>query len=234
MASVSRADSARGEQAAEVTRPIKVMLVDDHPVVCVGIRAGWERFTDVTVDCEATDCAKALALVSRREIDVAIIDVRLPDCDGLDLAEQFRRLAPDLRVIMISGDFARSAIERGVQAGVRGFSLKTESPLQLAEFVRRVMRGEYCCSSQLEEQLRPGPQGFGIAQEPGRGLSLLSERERDMLVELANGSSLKQASINMGLSYKSADYLKQNIMKKLEIHDRVELARFAVREGLLR
>lgn len=214
-------------------RPVRVMLVDDHPIVCMGMRAGLERFADIVVDCEAADGATALKLAARHDIDVAIVDIRLPDADGIDLAEQLRVLAPDIRIVLISGDFSVSTFERGVHARAQAFVLKTESPQKLADFVRAVFRGEHCCSASLESQLQPAADGFKIAFEHGAGLGSLSAREREMLIALANGASLKQASISLGITYKTADYVKQAVMKKLRIHDRVELARFAVREGLL-
>src|SRR5262249_34079989 len=158
----------------------------------------------------------ALELISQRDIDVAVVDVRLPDVDGLDVAEQLLRRSPAPRVILITGDFTIAALKRGVQLGVQGFVLKTESPQQMADIVRHVYRGEYRCSSRLEAQLQPGPAGFQPTFGQGAGLSALSQREREMLIALANGASLKQAATALGLTYKSADYLKQSVMKKLQ------------------
>lgn len=213
--------------------PIRVMLVDDHPVVCAGLRAGLERFPEIVVDCEAADGATALELAGHHDIDVAIVDIRLPGVDGLEVTEKLRTIAPSARVILISGDFTQSTIERGIRAGVHGFALKTESPARMAAFVQQVSRGEHCCSGELEEQLHPGPEGFRIPADQRPGVASLSAREREMLIALASGASLKQAATTLGITYKSADYLKQSVMKKLHIHDRVELARFAVREGLM-
>lgn len=221
------------EESPEPTREIRVMLVDDQPIVRMGMRAGLERFGGIVIDCEAQDGDSTLSLAAQRPVDVCLLDVRLPDVDGLEVAERLREVAPAMRVILISGEFGLAAIERAVRAGVNGIVLKTELPQRLAIFVRDVFRGEYRCSRQLEEWLQPGPEGFQIASGSCPVLTNLSAREREMLVALANGASLKQAASTLGVTYKSADHLKQSVMKKLRIHDRVELARFAVREGLV-
>lgn len=233
MAGGVRASDERTSAENQQTTSVRVMIVDDHPIVCMGLRAGLERYPDIVVECEAHDGASALKLAGHRDIDVAIVDIRLPDVDGIDVAEQLRAMAPGMRCILISGDFSTSAFERGIRAGAHAFVLKTDSPQQLANVVRNVFGGQFCCSANLEPQLQPAPDGFKITFEHGAGFSSLSAREREMLIALANGASLKQAAISLGITYKTADYVKQTVMKKLRIHDRVELARFAVREGLM-
>lgn len=229
------ADRGVTEDPASKTEPVRVMIVDDFPVVCTGLRLYLERFPDLVVDCEAYDGTTALELAVRRRPDVAIIDVRLPPSDGITLAEQLREIAPEIRVLLISGWFENHLIERGLNAGVRGFIEKTEFPQQLATFVREVSQGGFCCSQAVRDQIEPSSGGgYRLIRKAGAELASLSERERVMLECIAQGASLKQAAKLIGVTYKSADHIKQNVMRKLDVHDRVELVRRAIREGWLR
>lgn len=228
------ADQGVVEDPPSQTQPVRVMIVDDFPVVCTGLRLYLERFPDLIVDCEAYDGTTALELAVQRRPDVAIIDVRLPPSDGITLAEQLREVAPEIRVLLISGWFENHLIERGLNAGVRGFIEKTEFPQQLAAFVREVSRGGFCCSQAVRDQIEPAGDGYRLIRKAGTELASLSERERVMLECIAQGASLKQAAKLIGVTYKSADHIKQNVMRKLDVHDRVELVRRAIREGWLR
>lgn len=220
--------------ASRNAQPVRVMLVDDFPVVCTGLRLYLERCPDILVDCEAYDGKTALKMAAERRPPVAIVDVRLPPTDGISLAEELRTAVPDTRVLLISGWFESYTIERGLKAGVRGFIEKTEFPHALAAFVREVSRGGFCCSQSVRDQIEQIDDGYRLARGPGASLAELSIREREMLECIAQGASLKQAARLIGVTYKAADHLKQSVMKKLDVHDRVELVRLAIREGLLR
>jgi DNA-binding NarL/FixJ family response regulator len=214
--------------------PVRVMLVDDFPVVCMGLRLYLERCSDILVDCEAYDGKTALELAVLRRPAVAVIDVRLPPTDGIALTQELREVAPETRVLLISGWFETITIERGLKAGVCGFIEKTEFPQQLPAFVRGVSQGEFCCSPTIRELIEPFRGGYRLAPVAGTSVANLSKKERVMLEALARGASLKQAAREIGVTYKSADHIKQSVMKKLDVHDRVELVRLAIREGLLR
>lgn len=222
------------ETVSRETQPVRVMLVDDFPVVCTGLRLYLERCSDIVVDCEAYDGKTALKMAVERRPPVAIIDVRLPPTDGITLAEELRTAAPETKVLLISGWFESYTIERGLKAGVRGFIEKTEFPQTLSAFVREVSQGGFCCSQSVRDQIEQIDDGYRLARGAGATVADLSTKEREMLECLAQGASLKQAARLIGVTYKSADHLKQNVMKKLNVHDRVELVRLAIREGLLR
>jgi DNA-binding NarL/FixJ family response regulator len=228
------ADRSDPEIREHASEPERVMVVDDFPVVCTGLRLYLERSSTIVVDCEAYDGTTALELAIQRRPPVAIIDVRLPPSDGITLAEQLRDASPETRVLLISGWFESYTIERALNAGVRGFIEKTEFPQQLAAFVHEVNRGGFCCSQSVRDQIEPFGDGYRLIQGGSSHVSRLSDRERAMLECLAQGASLKEAARLIGVTYKSADHLKQNVMKKLDVHDRVELVRRALREGWLR
>lgn len=212
---------------------LRVMLVDDFPVVCMGLRLSLERCPDITIDCEAYDGTSALKLAIERRPPVAIIDVRLPPSDGITLAEQMREAVPETRILLISGWFEPYTIDRGLKAGVSGFIEKTEFLQKLATFVREVSRGGFCCSKSVLEYIERSDEGYRLAPGAAPAITSLSDKERAMFEYLARGASLKEAAQMIGVSYKSADHIKQSVMRKLDVHDRIELVRRAIREGVI-
>ncbi len=212
---------------------IRVLLVDDHPAIRSGLRAGLEVCGDILVEGEAGDGGTAVEVAGALRPDVAVVDVSMPGLDGIDTAASIREASPFTRIALMSGMFDTSRLNRGLAIGTQAFLLKTEHPHQFAESVREIHRGGFCCSKPLLDLLVPGPDGFKIVHPEGPGLESLTAREWSLFVQLARGASLKQAAHTTGLSYKSADHLKQSVMKKLGVHDRVELVRLAIREGLV-
>ncbi len=233
MSEVVADQSIPSEVAGSNAEQLRVMLVDDFPVVCMGLRLYLERCPDIIVDCEAYDAKTALELAIERRPPVAIIDVRLPPTDGIALAEQLREAVPETRVLLISGWFESYTIDRGLKAGVCGFIEKTEFLQKLSTFVREVSRGGFCCSQSVWEHIERSENGYRLAPGAVSVVATLSTKEREMLELLAQGASLKQAARLIGVTYKSADHIKQNVMRKLDVHDRVELVKFAIREGVI-
>jgi DNA-binding NarL/FixJ family response regulator len=128
---------------------IRVMLIDDQEIFRLGLRIALRKYPDIQVDCEAGDGRSGLELVSECQPDVAIVDIWLPGMDGVEVAEQIQQLSPRTRIMLISGFFDDAAVARGLELGVGGIIAKTDSPKQFAEFIRRVHRGEFCCSAAI-------------------------------------------------------------------------------------
>jgi DNA-binding NarL/FixJ family response regulator len=159
---------------------------------------------------------------------VAIVDIGLPDMDGIETAARIRERQPATRIILISGVIDQAAFQRGLKAGVLGFAVKSLPLEHVVRMIRDVHAGAFCCCPELTGMLG----NWADAAPIPRALAALSSREREILSVLAEGASVKQAAVRLGITYKSADHLKQRVMKKLDLHDRVELVKFAMREGL--
>lgn len=212
---------------------VRVIIVDNQPIIRIGLRAILELAADLMVMGEADDFESAVALAEAVQPDVALVDVNLPHVDGFETAAAILKVSSPTRVAMISGAFDAGALQRGAGIGVRGFILKSESTHRLAVIVREIHLGGLCYSEGVCTTASAGSDDHrGAAVERSR-LQSLDSRELAMLIQLAKGASLKEAARVIGISYKSADRVKQRVMQKLDIHDRVEIARFAIREGLI-
>lgn len=198
---------------------------------------GWnfclKEYGGFQVDGEAGDLQGAIRLAQSTASDVAIVDTSSPAPDGFAIAEKLHDLSPSLRIALVAATFTSRDLKRGVALKVNGFLLKSELPRQLADFLREIHESGYCCSDAVREALRRNAQGFTLAAPDPGPLESLTAEELRILIELANGSSLKQAAQTIGMPYKAADRCKQRLMKKLDIHTSVQLCRFAMREGLV-
>lgn len=209
--------------AAPVTNRIRVLLIDDHPIALTGFRVGLKRFPDIEIVGEAVSGAEGLRLIAEHHPAVAVVDVLLPDTNGLDVAARAREVSPLTRVVITSGDLSVATMSRGTQLGVAGYFHKSGAIERLAILLRETVG--------IEQPVVEPPE----TREPPHesGIDLLTSREHELLALLANGVTLKQAAAHLGVSYKSADHAKQSLMKKLGIHNRVDLVRFAIREHLI-
>jgi DNA-binding NarL/FixJ family response regulator len=205
---------------------IRIVLIDDHPIALAGFRVGLKRFSDIEIVGEAVSGAEGLRLIEERHPAVAVVDVLLPDTNGLEVAARARDVWPQTQVIITSGDLSVATMSRGTQLGVAGYFHKSGAIERLAILIRETAGVVDPAADHAEAgRVREGA--------PHGGLDALTPREHELLALLANGVTLKQAAAHLGVSYKSADHAKQSLMRKLDIHNRVDLVRFAIREHLV-
>jgi DNA-binding NarL/FixJ family response regulator len=136
---------------------IRVLVIDDEAMFRVGLRVGLRKFGDISVDWEVGDGASGLAIIAEHKPDVAVVDVWLPDQDGIEVAEQIRKISPDTGIILASGAFDDSALARAIRLGVDGITTKTDSPAQFAGLIRRVNDGLFSCSTSVLTRGLPNP-----------------------------------------------------------------------------
>ena len=125
---------------------IRILIIDDQEIFRLALRVGLRGCKDICIDGEAGDGPTGLAVVAARKPDVAIVDIRLPGMDGIEVAERIREISPDTRIMLISGHLDDDATTEGLELGVDGIVTKTDSPMQIARFIRRVHEGTFPCS----------------------------------------------------------------------------------------
>jgi DNA-binding NarL/FixJ family response regulator len=128
---------------------ISVLVIDDEAMFRMGLRVGLRKFGDICVRWEADDGTSGLAIVAEHKPDVAIVDIWLPDMDGIAVAEQIQQISPDTGIILASGAFDDAKLLRAIQLGADGITTKTDSPAQFAGLIRRVNDGLFSCSTSL-------------------------------------------------------------------------------------
>lgn len=211
---------------------IKVLIVDDHPVVRRGIVAALSGYKHLAVVGEAGDGHQAIALARTAAPDVVLMDISMPEMDGLAVMQQLRKAAPRARVLALSMYNKKEYIIQIVRAGARGYMLKNASPEELARAIESVHAGQTAFS---REVATVGAQGLSGARatEPGP-LEQLSPREREVLLLIAEEHSNQAIAEKLGLGVRTVETHRERIMRKLGARSAVDLTKFAIAHGLIR
>ncbi len=217
---------------------IRILLADDQPLLRMGFRMVLEAQEDMTVVGEAGDGAAAVALTGSHSPDVVLMDVRMPGMDGIEATEHIVRDHPASRVLILTTFDLDEYAFAALRAGAAGFLLKNSQPADLLAGIRVVAAGDGVAAPRITRRLieafatRP-PQLLGDPA-PGSRLDLLTEREREVLVELAAGRSNAEIAATMGLSEATVKTHVSRILPKLGLRDRVQAVVYAYQTGLVR
>lgn len=213
--------------------PIKVLIVDDHVMVSESLKQSLNSQAGIEVIGTAVDSEVALQLATDQRPKIVLLDICLTGRGTFELARALLSLGGGLRVVLLSGFMADVFIAQSLKLRLSGYILKGESVEFLADAIRRVAAGETVYSPEVEARVVFDSDQQRFVAKYESELSSLTGRQIEVLRHLACGQSVKEIAKVMHLSQKSVDSHKYRIMNKLGIHDRVELARFAIREGLL-
>jgi DNA-binding NarL/FixJ family response regulator len=211
---------------------IRVLLVDDHPIVRAGIRGELRRLPDVELVGEAGGGREAVDLVRVQRPHVVFMDISMPGLNGLEATERIVREFPGVRVIILSRHENEEYFWHALKAGATGYLLKKAAVNELDVALRRVAGGEIYLSREISARLRST---FPLQQLiHSRGpLDQLTERQREILQLIAEGQTTKGIALILKVSPKTVEYHRAQVMARLNIHDIPGLVRFALRTGMI-
>ena len=214
-----------------MARPISVLLADDHVLVRAGIRALLRTLGDVDVVAEAGDGLEALRLVEAHRPDVALLDVMMPGLNGLDVAARVAGGGGRTRIVMLSMNADEDSVLRALRAGAVGYVIKAADPAELGLAVRAAARGENFLSSGVSRHVVDGC--LGRVGRELTALERLTPRHREVLQLVAEGHTSKEIARRLGITTRTAEAYRGELMKALDIHDVASLTRYAIRTGLV-
>ncbi len=203
---------------------IRIMLVDDHEVVRMGLRTLLERRPGFSIVGEAGTVAEALEAARRLTPDVIVMDIRLPDGNGVEATREIRDQLPGTKVIMLTSYADDEAIYGSIMAGASGYLLKQTRGQNLAEAIERVAKGESLLDPAVTDKVLERMRA--MARGEGDELSALSEQERKILGHIAEGKTNKEIAGVVFLSDKTVKNYVSSILSKLNLHRRSEAAAF--------
>lgn len=210
---------------------LKLLLVDDHPLMRLGVRQALGLKPGLAVAGEASTGALAVRLAAELKPDLVVVDIHLPDINGIEASRQILAATPAIKIVIFSSDGARDLVDEALQAGVCGYILKSSATEELEQAIDQVMAGRLYLSPGISEGILEDYRK-SLVEEPPAGGPLLSERERALLRLVAAGRRNKEIAAELGISIKSVEAHRSRLMKKLACPSSAELIRYAIREGL--
>jgi len=211
---------------------IIVAVVDPHTLLRESLRNSLQAIEGFKISWTADSAESALAKIVESTPDVVLIDVDLPGECAFELSRSILSQRDGAKILFLTNNSSNTLIDLALKSNVHGYLLKTESLRHIQDSIKRVVSGASCFSDPVRKRLRfdPAERRYRLSETGGH--NRLTHRQLQILRHLADGASVKQVAKFLNLSEKSVDSHKYRIMKKLKIHDRVELARYAIREGL--
>lgn len=208
-----------------------IVLADDHRLVREGLRRLLEERPDLRVVGEAATGDEAVALATSQHPDMVVMDLAMPGLSGIEATRRIRQSGNGTRVLVLSMYGDRGHVEEVLRAGASGYVLKDAASADLLEAIDAVRAGDSFLSSGVTQQVvdaltRPG-------ESSDRSLASLTDREREVLTLIAEGLSSKEIGDRLGVSLKTVESHRANLMDKLDIHKVSALVRFAIRAGLV-
>ena len=210
----------------------RILLADDHPMVCRGLRMVLDSEPDLTVVAEAGDGREAVRLALETDVDLAVLDVAMPGLTGLQAAAELKRRRPELRTLMLSMYDSEQYFFEALKAGASGYVLKSAADRDLVEACRAAMRGEpflypAAIAALIRDYLERAVRGEATPSDP------LTARELEIVKLVAEGNTSDEIAGALVISRKTVEHHRSHILEKLGMRDRVELTRYAIRRGLV-
>ena len=209
---------------------IRVLLADDHSLVRAGLCRLVEESGDMTVVAAAADGKAAILQAREAAPDVAVIDISMPEFDGLEVTSRLLDENPDLPVIILTMHEEEQYVVRAIEAGAKGYITKKSAPEKLVKAIRKVLAGQRYLSPEATESLALRVARGAKGQSP---LDALSNRELQVLKRLAQGNTNREIAAAYNISVKTVDTYRLRLLKKLNLRNNADVSRFAIQNHLI-
>jgi len=216
--------------------PFRILLADDHEVVRAGLRALLEEQNGWEVVAEAVDGRDAVEKAGKLKPDAVVIDIAMPSLNGLEAVRQIVKAVPNTKVLVLTMYDSDPLIQQVLQAGARGYLLKSDAGRDLVSAIEALRRNKTFFTPKVSQMVLEGylDKNPKEKQPESEAESLrLTSRQREIVQLLAEGKSSKEVAAVLGLSVKTAETHRANIMRKLDCHSVTELVRYAIRNNII-
>ena len=215
-------------------KPLKILIADDHELIRDGLKARLEKQENWEVCGAAVNGRQAVEMARALRPDVAVLDISMPELNGIEATRQIRKACPETEVLILTMQESEGLVRDVLAAGARGFILKTDTTRLLVAAVEALaQRKPFFTGKVAEMELGGFLDPDRAARAGGSAARHLSPREREIAQMLAEAKSNKEVATKLGVSVKTIDAHRANIMRKLNLHSVTELVRYAIREKLI-
>jgi DNA-binding NarL/FixJ family response regulator len=213
---------------------ITVLLADDHTIVREGFRKMLEMEKDIEVIAEAQDGRQAVALAKKLQPEVVLMDIAMPQLNGLEATRQLLKAVPGAKIVILSAHSDDAYVKNATESGAVGFLLKQNSSHVACEAIREVQKGNTFYShsvSRRQDRIHPlTPDRVGVFKKKA---TVLTSREMEVLQLIAEGKANKETASELGIGIKTVEKHREHVMQKLDIHDTAGLTRYAISAGII-
>ena len=212
---------------------IRVLVADDHAIIREGLRVMLGNQPDMKVVGVATNGREAIQLVDKHEPDIAVIDISMPELNGVEAIQQMMPRHPHLQVVVLSIHETKPYVYRALKAGARGYLVKETAGLEVVDAVRAVYGGERYLSQSISDLLTT--ESFQKLESliDVSPLEVLSPREREILQLVAEGKTSQEIAERLSISPKTVDTYRSRLMHKIGVDDMAGLVKFAIQHGVI-
>lgn len=211
----------------------RILLAEDHNTVREGIKMLVNAQPDMEVIGEAADGRAAIVETRRLSPDLLVMDISMPEMNGLKATEKLRQEFPDLKILTLTRHTDDGYLQQLIKAGVNGYVLKQSAPTELINAIRTVTSGRSYVDSELTQRVLGGYASRAAGPLRGEGSTQVSDRESEVLRLIAWGYSNKEIATRLSLSVKTIEAHKANAMRKLNMRSRIDIVRYAILQGWL-
>lgn len=214
---------------------LRILVADDHDIIRRGLRALLSSRAGWVVCAEAATGREAVSLAEQHKPDIVVMDISMPDLNGLEAARKIRKQLPKTEVVILSLHYSDQLVREIVDAGARAYIMKSDADRDLLIAIEALSNHRSFFTSRAAEMLIDGfcRQSSPVAEPRILMRNRLTSREREIVQLLAEGRSSKEVAVTLGISVKTAETHRANIMRKLELHSVSELVRYAVRNQII-
>jgi DNA-binding NarL/FixJ family response regulator len=225
---------AKKVRAGKNMQKIRVILADDHTVVRQGLRALLIAEGDIDIVGEADNGRQAVQIARKRAPDVAVVDIAMPQLNGLEATRQITRTVPSTKVLILSSYSDDEYVQKLTEAGAAGYLIKQTAANELLKAIREAHKGNAYFSPSIAKRLRDQCREAFVSGQPSkRRTDNLTTREAEVLQLIAEGRANKQIAAELCISIKTVEKHRQQVMNKLGIHDVAGLTRHAIAKGII-
>jgi len=213
---------------------VRLLIADDHEIVRKGFRAILEAQHECEVVGECADGRRAVELAKELHPDIVVLDISMPSLNGLEAARQILKARPQTKILILTMHESDSLIREVLDAGARGYILKTDAGRDLVAAVDALRRNKTFFTSRVAQMILDGYlKGESPRDDEDGASDRLTPRQREIVQLLAEGKSSKEVAVALGLSVKTAETHRANIMRKLDCHSVSEVVRYAIRNNII-
>jgi DNA-binding NarL/FixJ family response regulator len=211
---------------------IRLLLADDHQLMREGLKALIETEGDMTLVGEAEDGYSTVEQAGKLSPHVIVMDVAMPDLNGIEATRQVLQINPNIKVVALSGHLNKEFVRQMLEAGASAYILKTRAYEELTRAVREVMANRKYLSPEIASGVVDEYVELTTASGKESAFIMLTDREREVLQLLSEGASTKEMADTLGISIKTVETHRRNMMEKLDLHSVAELTKYAISEGI--